>query len=503
VSQDQDLVDGYTLINMIGGGNSSQVWEVSEKDSATRYAMKFLLPEALADKERVRTLKQEAKIGSSFDHPNLVKFHTVVATKKHAYLIMDYFRAPNVKAQINSDIVQVQVRIRKLVEGVCQALAYIHEKGWVHRDIKPENILLNKGSEVRLVDFSLSTRAAGALSKMAGKVKVIQGTRTYLAPETIRRQKPTIQTDMYSFGVTLYEFLTGGPPFRGGTPDELLQKHLAVVPHAPSWVNPNVSKDTDEFVLRLLAKKPSERPANMEEIAVGFRSLKVFEEDVAEIADRKKKEDEVRKKEELDKPDSILDSRADAERTRLGVKAPKRAPKKVPGKPPAEPAPKKSEPAPAQPAAEQPAPPPQQMPQPQMPQQPPGYGAYPQPAPTAYPGMPYGAPAYPPGQVPPGQPVPPGMPGQAPYYPPQQPAAYPQPPAAPMPQPQAPQQPHPPAAQPQPPAPQPAPPQPAAGAPAQPQPPAQQPQQPAPPQSQPSPAEDNDMPLMDELPPIS
>lgn len=505
MSQDQDLVDEYRLINLIAGGNSSQVWEVGEKDSSNRYAMKLLLPEAHADKERVRTLKQEAKIGDSFDHPNLVKFHKVVATKKHAYLIMEYFRAANVKAQINADILQVQIRIRKLVEGMCAALGYMHEKGWVHRDIKPDNVLLSKGSEVRIVDFSLSTRAASALSKMVGKVKVIQGTRTYLAPETIRRERPTIQTDMYSFGVTLYEFLTGVPPFRGGTPDELLRKHLSALPHAPSWVNRNVTKETDELVLRMLAKKASERPATMDEVAVAFRSLKIFEEDVAEIAERKKQEEETRKQEELDKPDNILDSRADAMRTAMGVKAPPRKPKKGPVEPPPEPAAK-----PKPPAAAQPAPP--QQPQPQSQQPPPGAypgqyppgGGYPQFAPGMYPGMPYGAPGFAPGQPPPpGQP-PLAQPGQPPYYPPQQQPGMPQqsPTQPPPPSPAAPQgQPNP-APQPQQPAPQ----QPAAGQPQQAPPPQQQPpQQPPPPPKQPPPppVEPDDMPLMDELPDIS
>jgi serine/threonine-protein kinase len=488
---DEDLIDEYRLVNLIASGSSTQVWEVAEAKGPNRFAMKLMLPESFADKEQVKVLKHEAKVATSLEHPHLVKCYKVVATKEHAYIIMDYFRAPNVKAQINSQIADVQVRIRKLVEGVCQALAYMHEKGWVHRDIKPDNILLSKGSEVRVIDFSLTGRAVGGLGKMvAGRSKIIQGTRTYIAPETIRREPPTPKADIYSFGVTLYELLTGVPPFRGGSPDELLHKHLKVVPHPPSFVNRNVSKDVDEFVLKLLAKKPSERPADMNEIAAQFRSLKVFEEDPGELAAQRLKAEEDRKRKELDKPESILDSRADAQRTAMGVKAPPKPQKKTPTAPPKEPAPKKA----AQPAA---AP---QQPLPMQPQQPfaaPGVyppGAYPQYAPGAFPGMPYGAPQYAP-------PQPAQFPGQPAYYPQQPAPMYPPapqaaPPAAPQHAPGSP--PAQPPAKPAAPVAQPAPVQPAARPAAPPQ---SRPHAPPPPPPRPA-TNDEDLPTMDELPPI-
>ena len=107
-------------------------------------------------------------------------------TKKRAYIVMDYFRAPNLKMQLAADGVSVQIRVVRLFEQLCQALGYMHDLGWVHRDIKPDNILFNKASELRLIDFSLSTKAAGAMSKLiGGKEKTIQGTRTYISPETI------------------------------------------------------------------------------------------------------------------------------------------------------------------------------------------------------------------------------------------------------------------------------------------------------------------------------
>ena len=214
VSSEPLLVDEYQLLNPIATGNFTTVWEVVEKGGSPKhYAMKLLLPEAFAESEQRSVLKHEAKIAERLQHPNLVKFHKLVMTKKRGYLLMDYFRAPNLKTQFNNDLVSLQARFVRLAEQLCQVIAYMHDQGWLHRDIKPDNILFNKGSELRLIDFSLSTRVAGAVVKMLStkRGKMIQGTRTYIAPETIKKEVPTPQTDMYSLGVAFFEILTGEP----------------------------------------------------------------------------------------------------------------------------------------------------------------------------------------------------------------------------------------------------------------------------------------------------
>src|SRR5690606_29244213 len=129
--------------------------------------------------------------------------------------------APNIKTQILNDLAGLHSRFRKVFESLCLALGYVHEKGWVHRDIKPENILANKVGELRLIDFSLAVRSAGGFGKLLGsRMKAVQGPRTYIAPETLLKKAPTFQTDMYSLGITVFEMLTGNPPFRGIPPGE-------------------------------------------------------------------------------------------------------------------------------------------------------------------------------------------------------------------------------------------------------------------------------------------
>lgn len=378
MSEGEIFVDDYKLINCVATGTYSHVWEVSEKGGGTSYAMKLLLSEAFQERDQIGVLKHEAKVAKSLEHPNLIRCHKCVVTKKHAYMIMDYFRSQNIKAQIGGDLAGVRARIRKLVEGVTLALGYMHEQGWVHKDLKPDNILLNKASEVRIIDFSLSMRIGALAKMMAGskKKRVIQGTRTYIAPETLRRELPTPRTDIYSLGVTLFEVLTGEPPFRGSSPDDLLKRHLAEKPPVPSGMNPNVTPEMDRFVLRMLSKKPKDRHKDMHEVFAEFRSLKPFKEDPQERAERLKEEARLKHLDSLDQAHR-LDSRSDALKSELGrTGSPASAGKSTKPKPPPKPA----------------RTPPPRQPQPQPAPQQPGYYGPAGPQPAA--GSPYGPPQY-------------------------------------------------------------------------------------------------------------
>ena len=501
----ESIIDDYELINCVATGNFTQVWEVAPQSGAGRFAMKLLLPRAFEDKEQVQILKREGRVCKALDHPNLVSFYDAVFDKQHGYIVMEFLRALNVKSQLGTDLLGLHVRFRKLVETLCQALGYMHGKGWLHCDIKPDNILFNKSSELRLIDFSLSTRK----KVFGGKIKTIQGTRTYIAPETIKRRSPTPQTDMYSLGITLFEILTGAPPFVGASPKDLLSRHLSQAAPVPSSFNRNVTKDMDRFVKRLLAKNPKDRFKEMAEVAAEFRALQVFKEDVEEFAartteearqkqmdsldeaSRKSSRNDARRSEEEQQDPELARARAEERRQQRAQKEKKRQQQQKqiaspPGTSTAPPAAGTAHPPGV--VAGQPMPP----------------GAYPPPYPAApmpaamQPGVPYPVPYYQPGFIP--QPYPSGVapqlpPGQYPGAPIQPPSSGVAPPVAPSGSP---------------------PPVPAAGTPVTLSPPSSQ--QPAPPQTntpnrdqpasrpiQPPVApeqNDDDLPLMEELPPI-
>lgn len=267
---------------------------------------------------------------------------------------------------------------------------------------------MNKVGEIRLVDFSLSSKEVKGFAKMigGGKLKTIQGTRTYIAPETIRKEAPTFQTDLYSLGIMFFEVLTGKTPFQAPTPEELLQKHLRAEPPNASEFNPNVSPEMDRLIARLLKKKPADRHSSVDEVLGELKRIKIFKEDVTEESIAKANSEKSDTMDQL--TDVRLDSRADAKLSEMLQASPELAQKFAVEKQ-AKAAKKQadansmkervlkatSQGKPAKPAA----PPPTPVPQPMPPAYSPGFGQYPP--------MPMGN--MPPMQGPPGM-MPPGMP---------------------------------------------------------------------------------------------
>jgi serine/threonine-protein kinase len=314
--ENANLIDDYERITPIAGGSSSTVWDVAEQRTGRRLAMKLLNPKAQNVAEAKASLKHEASVAKTLQHPNIIHFERFVTHRDATYLLMEYFRAPNIKQQLKLNRSAVHARIRPLLEGICSALVHVHEKGWIHRDMKPDNVLMNRAGEVRLLDFSLAIKRKEGFAKMlGGKMSQIQGTRTYIAPETIRKHFPTVQTDIYSLGVTFFEILGGRTPFQAPTPQEVLQKHLTQAPIPPSELNSNVTPEMDRLVLKMLSKKPADRPTDAQEVLAELRRIKIFKEDVEERDLSKKQSETAEGVEEL--LTARLDSRADAQLAEL------------------------------------------------------------------------------------------------------------------------------------------------------------------------------------------
>ena len=447
--QVNNKIDDYMLIGVIGNGKTCQVHEAMHEQSGAMVAMKLMLPEAMADAEEKALLKHEGKVAQQFEHPNLIRCNGIVMRKTECYLLLDLFKTPNLKLFIHADRAAVQCRMKKLIEGVCAGLGHMHDKGWIHKDLKPDNILMNRSAEVRLIDFSLAVRKSSAISKVfSSKKGVIRGTRTYLAPETIRKEGATPATDIYSLGISLYECLTGKPPFTGESPQDLLKRHLSVEAPPPSLLNDNVTPEMDAVILKMLAKKPKERFQECSEIVSAISNISMFREEPVEGHNSDEDEDQSVSEDEAtrlkDLMDGRLDSRTDAKVRKMLEDNPalkktyqeikeqqvqrqearaaeiERRRKKLSGEKAVDekPAAKKKRPAAAAPPTPQPAPgyfPQAPVPQPYgMPQ--PGYPQMPQ---AGYPQMPQQ-----PGMPQPGYPQMPQQPGMPqPGYPqmPQQP----------------------------------------------------------------------------------
>ncbi len=189
---------------------------------------------------------------------------------------MELFNAPNLKQRILQGVDALAPLASQFVRQAAEGLAYFHSQGWVHRDIKPDNFLVDDNGEVKLIDFALAVRKKGGLARLFSGKSKIQGTRSYMSPEQIRGQPLDARADIYSFGCTVFEMLAGKPPFTGISTNDLLTKHLrSPVPPLQAG-NRNVTDDFAALVRAMLAKKPEDRPATMDDVISELHMRPVF-----------------------------------------------------------------------------------------------------------------------------------------------------------------------------------------------------------------------------------
>jgi serine/threonine protein kinase len=273
----EEVIGGYKLLKHMVTGQTSQVWEVVEGQSHRHFAMKLLLPEKAREPEHRRFLIHEAEVGKQLAHPNIIKIVAVGRDRTNPYFVMEYFPAGNLKLRImRKDFTFIHDRAQDILKQWSTGLAFMNAKGWVHRDVKPDNILVNSAGELRIIDFALAQRIPSGLLKLFRRRQKPQGTRSYMSPEQIRGLPLDGRADIYSFGASAYELITGRPPFRAASNQELLNKHISEKPASPRLYNPDVTEEFADLVLQMLAKKKEDRPRDFHEVLMKMRGMRIF-----------------------------------------------------------------------------------------------------------------------------------------------------------------------------------------------------------------------------------
>jgi serine/threonine-protein kinase len=273
----EEMVGGYRLLKHLVTGQTSQVWEVVEGNSGRHFALKLLLPEKAADPLMRRFLLHEAEVGKALAHPNIIRIVTVGRSADNPYFVMEFFPAGNLKLRImRKEKDFLREKAQDILKQAATALAFMNTKGWVHRDVKPDNLLVNSAGELRIIDFALAQRIPTGWAKVFRRKQKPQGTRSYMSPEQIRGLALDGRADVYSFACTAYELVTGRTPFRAGSNQELLQKHISEKPVTPHLYNADVTKEFAELVLQMLSKKKEDRPRDFHDVLMKMRTMKVF-----------------------------------------------------------------------------------------------------------------------------------------------------------------------------------------------------------------------------------
>jgi serine/threonine protein kinase len=260
-------IGSLTLLRQLGLGRHCQVWEALDAVSGRRVAVKVVVPEMAADPGQRRLLRHEFTVARSLDHPGIIRVESLSTAGGPPHLVMELFPHANLRRQLAGGVDALAPRLHRIVVEIAEALAHMHSRGWVHRDVKPDNVLAAPDGEVKVIDLAIAARPLGIVGRLLGRKGPAQGTTSYIAPEQIRGGGADPRADIYSLGCTLFELMTGAPPYSGSTAEELLRKHLSAAPPALEAFNPNATESVSRLVRQMLAKRPEDRPATMRDVA--------------------------------------------------------------------------------------------------------------------------------------------------------------------------------------------------------------------------------------------
>jgi serine/threonine-protein kinase len=281
-----EMIGGYRLRNLLQSGQTSQVFEVVEPTSNRHFAMKLLLPEAADKAEHRNILFNEADVGEKLTHANVIRIFKVNRSPTTPHFIMEFFPSGSLRLRLQAkDTAFIKEHARRIFKEMATGLAYMNAMGYVHRDVKPDNILVNPLGETKIIDFAITKKIPKGMARWFYRKGKPQGTPSFMSPEQINDEIPDARMDIYSYGCTLYELTTGRPPFRGSTPNDLLGRHFKEKPAPPTAYNPDLSDEFSQLVLKLLAKKKTDRPNNFHEVLMALKKVKQIYKSVTEKRD--------------------------------------------------------------------------------------------------------------------------------------------------------------------------------------------------------------------------
>ena len=268
-----DEIDGYRIVELLSWAGRIYVYRVEDHAGRT-FAMKMLNASGDAEEHILLRFEREVDIMSSIDHPNVVRFIDRGSYADNSYMLMEYVLGRHLEDLLAEHPDGLDFATAYTVAtGLVQALVSVHEMGIIHRDIKLTNVFLTDDNEIKVGDFGIAVRMGETRFTSMG---YCVGTPLYMAPEQARGQDATPETDIYSFGGTLYHLITGQPPFSAGNALEVIQRHLNddVPPPLAQW-RPEVARSWDVLIVdRCMATEPRNRPSSMAEVAAILPHLK-------------------------------------------------------------------------------------------------------------------------------------------------------------------------------------------------------------------------------------
>ena len=271
-------VSHYRILGKLGGGGMGVVYEAEDLKLGRHVALKFI-PENLAgDPKSLERFTREARAASQLNHPNICTIHGIEDNNGHPFIVMERLEGESLKQHIAGHPMEIEEVLNVGVQ-VADALVASHAKNIVHRDIKPANIYLMPSGQVKVLDFGLAKLVHtigeddGADNSLTA-IGVIPGTAVYMSPEQARSEHVDARSDLFSFGVVLYEMSTGKKPFTGANSLVTLDAVLHAKPIPPHELNPKVPVELEGIIGKAMEKDRNHRYQNAVEMRSDLALLK-------------------------------------------------------------------------------------------------------------------------------------------------------------------------------------------------------------------------------------
>jgi serine/threonine-protein kinase len=259
----------YKIIEELGRGGMGVVYKAEDTKLKRTVALKFLPPELTHVPEVKKRFMREAQAAAALDHPNICTVHEFDETDETTFISMAYIQGQSLKKKIESEPLDLEEAL-KIATQVAEGLQEAHNKGIVHRDIKSGNILVTERGQAKVMDFGLASKTEGTLITKEGST---MGTIAYMSPEQAQGKKVEHRTDIWSFGVVLYEMLTGELPFKGEHEQAVVYSILKEKPKPVTDLRSEIPVSIEQVVSKALEKDPDKRYQQAEELLDDLKSI--------------------------------------------------------------------------------------------------------------------------------------------------------------------------------------------------------------------------------------